>query len=246
MLISIITDIHEDFRSLEKAMKIIDSLSCDLVVCLGDVTGYSPLFYRHQPDANACIDLLREKADVIIAGNHDLFTCGRLPSYHHEKNMPVNWYELSVVERIKIARDKIWLYLDEVIPDLSNENFSFLKELNEWEVVEDDNRKYLFTHFFQPDMAGIGRWFPFNSFEIREHFRFMSDLHCHIAFVGHKHPPAPIRVNRLFWSDPNEETMHLGKHHRAVICPAIVGERYISSFITFDTEKQTINTHQVF
>jgi len=246
MLISILTDIHEDFRSLEKAMKVIDSLVCDVVVCLGDITGYSPAFYRHLPDANACIDMLRDKADVVIAGNHDLFTCGRLPSYHQEKNIPANWYDLNVEERISIARDKIWLYLDEVIPVLSPDNITFLKELNEWEVLEDHNRKYLFTHFFRPDMAGIGRWFPFNSLEIREHFRFMKNLHCDLSFVGHKHPPAPIRVNRLFWSDPYDETIRLGRHHKAVICPAIVGERYMSCFITFDTEKQTITTHPVF
>lgn len=243
---ALVTDIHEDIANLERAFKVIDDQKCDIVVCLGDITGYSPLFYLHQPDANACIDLLRQKADVVIAGNHDLFTCGRLPSYHHEKNVPENWYELSLEERIKVARNKIWLYLDEIVPELTPENNSFLKSINEWEILEEGNKKYLFTHFFRPDMSGMARWFPFHSLEIKEHFRFMKSLGCSLAFVGHKHPPAPIRINRLFWSKPDDETIRIKNYHKAIICPAITNGRFPGSFITFDTHNQVIETHPVF
>jgi 3',5'-cyclic AMP phosphodiesterase CpdA len=99
MRIAIITDIHEDFEMLEKAFAKIRSLGYDLLVCLGDVTGFAHQFYDHPPDANACLDLLRANAHLALAGNHDLFTAHRLPSYHIHNGIPGNWYELSFQEQ---------------------------------------------------------------------------------------------------------------------------------------------------
>jgi len=246
MKIAMVTDIHENFANLEKAMKAINQLACDMVVCLGDITGYSPLFYNHQPDANACIDLLRQRADVVVAGNHDLFTAGRLPSYHLDKDIPENWFDLTLTERIKISRNKIWLYMDEIVPKLSAENAAFLARLKEWEILEENGSKILFTHFFKPDMVGVSRWFPFNSLGIKEHFRFMRKHKCSLGFTGHRHPAAPVRINRLFWSDPDDEPIPVKSYHKAFICPAITDGRFPGSFITFDTRKQLIETHPVF
>ncbi len=242
MKIAVITDIHEDFRNLEKAFDSIKMQGCDLVVCLGDITGYSPLFYSHAPDANACIDMLKYHSAMVTAGNHDLFSSQRLPSYHLEKNMPANWYQLPVAERLKITRKKIWLYQEEVQPVLSKENFTFLEGLKEWEVVDTGKGLLLFSHFFQPDLAGVGRWFPFNSLEISDHFRFMRAQKCKFAFAGHSHPPGAVTVNRLFWSHTYKDVITIRGHHKAVICPAIVGERFPGSYITFDTEKNLLST----
>lgn len=242
MRIAIITDIHEDIASLEKMVGAITKYGHDILVCLGDITGYSPVFYSHQPDANACIDLLRQQADIVIAGNHDLYTIGRLPSYHEEKKLPQNWYSLSIAERIRMSKNRVWLYQDEIIPELSNENRDFLTGLKEWETLETNHRKYLFTHFFRPDMAGILRWFPFNSMEIGDHFRFMKKNACDLAFVGHSHPSGPVTINRLFWSHPNDETVKIRKHHKAIICPAVVGERYPGGCVVFDSEKMELTT----
>jgi predicted phosphodiesterase len=241
MKLAIITDIHEDFASLERAFRAIDSEGCDAVICLGDITGFSPAFYSHIPDANACLDLLRDKADFVIAGNHDLFTSGRLPSYHARKKIPENWYQLSLADRIRISKNKIWLYLDEAVPELSLENIKFLQGLKEWEVLESNGQKHLFTHFFQPDMSGISRWFPFNNLEIQEHFRFMKEMDCRISFAGHSHPQGLIAVNRWFWADPIQKSLHIKKYHKAFICPAVVGERYQSSFTIFDTVNSILN-----
>jgi predicted phosphodiesterase len=240
MKIAIITDIHENFVNLEKAFKAIAYQGCDAVVCLGDVMGFSPAFYSHHPDANACLDMLREKADIVIAGNHDLFTEARLPWYHAKKSIPRNWYQLSIAERMRLSENKIWLYLDEVVPELSAQNHTFLQGLNEWEVLEYNGNQYLFTHFFHPDMSGIGRWFPFHNLEIQDHFRFMKEQGCRCSFVGHSHPKGLVAVNRWFWEDPTEKKLRIKKYHKAFICPAIAGERYPGSFTIFDTENSVM------
>lgn len=240
MRIALITDIHEDYHSLKRAFRAIERSGYDIVVCLGDITGFSPLFYHHKPDANACVELLREKADVVIAGNHDLYTSGRLPTYHHKKNIPANWYDLSVADRIRLSRNKIWLYLDEIVPGMDPENLHYLFSLPEWHVLEYNQTRLLFSHFFQPDMAGIARWFPFNSLEIRDHFRFMKENGCTLSFVGHSHPPGPVTVNRLFWSHPQDETISIKKHHKAVICPAVVSGRHPGAVSLFDMDNQVL------
>lgn len=246
MRIALITDIHEDFKRLEMTCKALDNQGYDMLVCLGDITGYSPLFYSHQPDANACIDLLREKAHLVIAGNHDLYTFARLPSYHLQKNIPHNWYQLPPEERGRISNQKIWLYQEEILPVLSHSNAAFLESLKEWDTLEDGKYKYLFSHFFQPDLAGVGKWFPYNSLEIQAHFRFMKELNCKLSFTGHAHPPVPITVNRLFWSHGESETFCVKRHHKAIICPALVGERFPGSYLIFDTAQQQISTLSIF
>ncbi len=240
MKLAILSDIHEDIINLERAMRTIETLGCDVIICLGDITGYSPAFYNHKPDANACIELIREKADIVIAGNHDLFTSERLPSYFAKKNMPDNWYQLSITERISATNNKIWLYLDEVLPVLNQDNLQFLKDLNEWEIVQASDQNLLFSHFFHPDMAGISRWFPSYTIEIRDHFRFMKEQKCRISFVGHAHPHGLTAINPWFWPNPTQEPLKINKFHKAFICPAIAGERYQSSFTIFDTENFTL------
>ena len=45
MRIAIISDIHEDFAMLEKALAILKSVGYDMLVCLGDITGFAPEYY---------------------------------------------------------------------------------------------------------------------------------------------------------------------------------------------------------
>lgn len=240
MKLAILSDIHEDIVNLQRAIRTIKTLGCDVIICLGDITGYSPAFYGHEPNANACIDLIRDKADIVIAGNHDLFTSERLPTYFAQRNIPENWYQLSIEDRIIASDNRIWLYLDEVLPVLSSENLEFLKTLNEWEVLQAEDQKFLFSHFFRPDISGISRWFPAYSIEIRDHFRFMKEQKCSMSFVGHAHPQGITAVNQWFWPNPTQGPLKIKKFHKAIICPAIAGERYPSSFTIFDTEKFTL------
>ena len=79
MLLAIISDIHSDLPSLEKAMERIGRLKCDRIICLGDIVGYS-YHYDHVlngRDPDACCDLVRDRCHIVICGNHDLFAANR-------------------------------------------------------------------------------------------------------------------------------------------------------------------------
>jgi diadenosine tetraphosphatase ApaH/serine/threonine PP2A family protein phosphatase len=75
MRYAIFTDIHANLEALETVLAKIDELAkeqpIDQIWFLGDLVGYGP-------NPNECITTLRERTDVIIAGNHDWAAVGKL------------------------------------------------------------------------------------------------------------------------------------------------------------------------
>lgn len=62
MRVALIADIHANQPALEAVLA--DLPPVDSIVCLGDIVGYNPM-------PTACVELVREHADVVIQGNHD-------------------------------------------------------------------------------------------------------------------------------------------------------------------------------
>ncbi len=75
MRYAIFTDIHANLEALEAVLAKIDEIAkdkpIDQIWFLGDLVGYGP-------DPNECIRVLRERTDVIIAGNHDWAAVGKI------------------------------------------------------------------------------------------------------------------------------------------------------------------------
>lgn len=70
MRYAIISDIHANVEALGRVLDEIDASGVDRVLCLGDVVGY-------HADPDACVDILRARADVVwLAGNHDRGAAG--------------------------------------------------------------------------------------------------------------------------------------------------------------------------
>jgi predicted phosphodiesterase len=241
--IAIITDIHEDIRNLEKAISAIRGIGCDSIVCLGDITGYSPVFHHHTSDASACIDMLQSNGVKCLAGNHDLYTARRLPSYHLEQHMPDDWYELSYDAQMILTKNSVWLYEDEVMPDLNAGDLLFLDELPEECVYEAGSKRIVFTHFFKPDVSGICKWFPKRTRELRHHFRWMESQDCRLAFVGHCHPEGSSLIRRYDWSDALYNDFEPGPEPAIVLCPPIVSGLKSTGFLIYDGFQQIITPH---
>lgn len=64
MRLAIMSDIHSNLEALTTALKVIDEMSIDEIVCLGDIVGYgaSPV---------ECIEMIKDRCAVILQGNHD-------------------------------------------------------------------------------------------------------------------------------------------------------------------------------
>src|SRR5690242_469024 len=75
MRYAVFTDVHANLEALEAVLAKIDELAqqepIDQIWLLGDLVGYGP-------DPNECIVLLRQRTDVIIAGNHDWAAVGKI------------------------------------------------------------------------------------------------------------------------------------------------------------------------
>jgi diadenosine tetraphosphatase ApaH/serine/threonine PP2A family protein phosphatase len=75
MRYAIFSDIHANLEALEAVLAKIDELAqeqpIEQIWFLGDLVGYGP-------DPNKCIVKLRERTDVIIAGNHDWAAVGKI------------------------------------------------------------------------------------------------------------------------------------------------------------------------
>ncbi len=71
MRAAVFSDIHANLPALEAVLRDSGETGVEELWCLGDVVGYGA-----EPDA--CIELVRERCDVCLVGNHDLAVLGRL------------------------------------------------------------------------------------------------------------------------------------------------------------------------
>ena len=71
MRVAVISDVHGNEQALEAVLAAIDEESPDALWCLGDTVGYGAA-------PNRCCELVAERADVTLVGNHDLVVSGKL------------------------------------------------------------------------------------------------------------------------------------------------------------------------
>jgi predicted phosphodiesterase len=190
MIIGIISDIHEDIKRLKEAFIILKKQKCDKIVCLGDFTGYSvPYFgYLDSRNAHKVINLLKNKCDLIIAGNHDLYSVKKLPKHRAGINYPRNWYSLDYRTKKRISKNKIHLYDHHHLSAmLTKEDEKFIRKLPEYKVKKYGDLKILFSHYAYPDLVGTKKYELQTPKDVKKHFAFMEKHGCTLGISGHEH-----------------------------------------------------------
>jgi len=71
MRVAVVSDIHSNLCALEAVLDAIEADAPDELWCLGDLVGYGPC-------PNECCAIVEERADVCLAGNHDLAIQGTI------------------------------------------------------------------------------------------------------------------------------------------------------------------------
>jgi diadenosine tetraphosphatase ApaH/serine/threonine PP2A family protein phosphatase len=91
--IAAITDVHANLPALEAVLAAIDAAAIEEIWCLGDVVGYGV-----EPDA--CAELVRERCEVCLVGNHDLAVLGALDvaAFSEAAAAAVRWTRENVAE----------------------------------------------------------------------------------------------------------------------------------------------------
>jgi diadenosine tetraphosphatase ApaH/serine/threonine PP2A family protein phosphatase len=69
----LISDIHGNLEALQATLEAARKYEPYQLMCLGDVVGYGA-------DPQPCIDLIGDKANLMLAGNHDLAVAGVIPT----------------------------------------------------------------------------------------------------------------------------------------------------------------------
>jgi diadenosine tetraphosphatase ApaH/serine/threonine PP2A family protein phosphatase len=86
MRVAVVSDIHSNLHALEAVLAAIEAEAPDELWCLGDLVGYGP-----RP--NECCAVIAERADVCLAGNHDLAVRGTidLAEFGGEAGVAATW-----------------------------------------------------------------------------------------------------------------------------------------------------------
>ncbi|MBU0765141.1 MAG: metallophosphoesterase family protein [Bacteroidetes bacterium] len=237
MKLGILSDIHEDVVGLEKALKLLEKKGCDEIACLGDIVGFSDMYYPFRETCNAaeCIRLVRENCRYSLAGNHDLFVAKKIPEYTAGFNYPENWYQLTLSERLIMADRKVWDYLGEPEPDLDEKSLHYLKELPEYLVIETERKKLFLSHFNYPDLTGSRKKYPSSPLHLIGHFRFAEKHGCTVSFSGHGHYVGLLTAGKLQFRERPFGVYDLRGRTYFIGAPCVAEGRKESGVMIFDT-----------
>ncbi|MBX3009594.1 MAG: metallophosphoesterase [Melioribacteraceae bacterium] len=245
MKIAFISDIHEDYKSLQKALKLISEENCDHIICLGDIIGFALPFYRYidDRDANICIKLIKENCTTAVIGNHDLFGIKKIPEFKSGFNYEEDWYDKDYNYRSKKAQNRIWLYEDnEIKVKLNDASKDYLSTLKEVQFFEAGELRLMVSHFCYPDFSGSAIFFPSQSFHLEKHFNFMNENLCSISFSGHGHPEGAIRV-----TEDKFASLKFGKHKllnesQWIVVPCVARTTRANGILFLNTLEKEIRT----
>jgi diadenosine tetraphosphatase ApaH/serine/threonine PP2A family protein phosphatase len=153
MRTAILTDIHANLEALTACIAAAEAQKVDRFVCLGDTVGYGA-------DPNAACDIVREKCQFAVLGNHDAAASGR---------MDYSYYYAAARE-----------VLDWTALHLSPENMAWLRGLP-YSVTEAD---VMFGHGSPRDPAAFEYVF---ALEQAEDLLVRAEKLSPLTFIGHSH-----------------------------------------------------------
>ncbi|RMF68269.1 MAG: metallophosphoesterase [Calditrichaeota bacterium] len=159
MKYAIISDIHGNLEALDSVLAEIDKRGADTIVCLGDIVGYGP-------NPNECVETVKSRAEITLAGNHDYAPLGKLDlSYFNP------WARRAIE----------W-----TAEHLTEDSISFLQNLPLR--AELDGFTIVHSTPLEPD-----QWNYITT--IGEAVSNFAEFDSQICFIGHSHVPTVIAVD---------------------------------------------------
>ncbi|MBS3769992.1 MAG: metallophosphoesterase [Bacteroidales bacterium] len=249
MKIAIISDIHEDIVNLKTALKQIEKIHADQIVCLGDISGYSIPYYNHLDTRNAheCLQLVRSNCEYVVLGNHDMHAAGIIPRINPDFGYPDNWFQLDYHERKKIASDKIWLHEEnDINPLFSRDDIKYLRSLPEYVVLPTKKGNILFSHYVYPNLTGVGKSFYTYSDEFRKHFEFTRQKKSLYSFFGHTHVNGLMKVMQKRIKKYRFRQAATVSNHNAISVPSIALNGKRNGFCVFDVKELEVKSFRIY
>lgn len=105
MRLAVISDIHSNAQALHAVLADIEKQKVDGIVCLGDIVGYGP-------DPLECIDVVQEKCDWSLLGNHDFAVVYEPTNFNVPAEQGTYWTRSALTaETDEQARARRWDFL---------------------------------------------------------------------------------------------------------------------------------------
>ncbi len=209
MRYAIISDIHGNLEAFEACLADMVCRQVDKLFFLGDIVGYGP-------DPNACIELLHDKADVWLAGNHDYAVLGLTDVAHF------NPVAAAAVQWTKRA--------------IKPEYRDYLKQCEVITVVDD----MCLAHATPYEPEAWHYMFTLKDAELNfKHFD------TRLCFVGHSHAPVIIGQDREGDCYIHQDRiLNLEESHRYIINEGSIGQPRDgdpdSCYAVYDSEKKQV------
>ncbi len=189
MKYAIISDIHGNLEALECVLSEIDRREVETILCLGDVVGYGP-------NPNECVEIIRERAKITLAGNHDYAPLGKID---------ISYFNPWARSAIEWTRDQ-----------LSEASVTFLDELPL--TSECDGFTIVHSTPLAPDEWNY-------IITIGDAIKNFPEFSNQICFIGHSHVPLVIAVSgRDECHVVKENPVELSEEFRYIINVGSVGQ----------------------
>ncbi|MBL4808686.1 MAG: metallophosphoesterase family protein [Phycisphaerales bacterium] len=166
---AVLSDIHGNAVALKAVLADIEKREIDQIVCLGDIIGYGP-------DPLECVDLVQEKCDWALMGNHDFAVVYEPTNFNAPAESAAYW-----------TREQFEAESDE---EIRRRRFEFLGSLRV-RAVEDlmgDGTTILSVHA-SPRRPINEYIFPEDASDAPDKLEAIFDRVDSIALVGHTHQP---------------------------------------------------------
>ena len=111
---AIISDIHGNLEALEAVLADIETRDVSEVYCLGDIIGYGP-------NPRECIDLVIDRCEVCILGNHDQAALFDPEGFNQSAERAVFWTRAQFESGDPQGNERRWEFLGE-LPRMKRED----------------------------------------------------------------------------------------------------------------------------
>ncbi|MEW6714085.1 MAG: metallophosphoesterase [Nitrospirota bacterium] len=150
MRYAVIADVHGNLEALEAVLKRLKEESYDAILFLGDSVGYGP-------NPNECIEVLKNKAQVLLAGNHDLAVIGLTDTkfFNPHARTAIEWTQ----DVLKDENRKLLASLP-IVKQMIDEDLLLVhstpKEPEEWHYLISSWDAYVNFNFFSEKICLVG------------------------------------------------------------------------------------------
>jgi predicted phosphodiesterase len=181
MKFAVISDLHSNLEALTAVLADIDARGLETIYCLGDVVGYGP-------DPIPCLDLVMERCEFCIRGNHDDALFNGAERFNPYARSAIDWTRDRLRPGLFRGRNNVerWRYLEELPLE---------KRIGPYYFVHGSPRDHVNEYIYREDVF----------FNAESKLKTIFGSVESALFVGHTHLPVVIGSDLKTWVPSDEE-----------------------------------------